>query len=74
LCSGAWLYLGAYARCAKVVLSWASRHSGIPAVLLAAVSLVLLFRIAKQSARFFAQVSVVLVLLMVLVRLGWLRF
>jgi hypothetical protein len=55
-------------------LVWASRHSGIPAIVICAIALVVVWRIARRSARFVAHVSVVLFVLLVLARLGILRF
>jgi hypothetical protein len=55
-------------------LAWASRHSGVPAILICAVAIVVGWRLAKESARFVAQVSVVLLVLAVLAKLGILRF
>jgi hypothetical protein len=67
--TGAWAWVWA-----KRCLEWASAHTGVPAIVVAAVLLVVLYRLAKRSLRFVAEVSLVLAVLLVLARLGFLRF
>ena len=55
-------------------LRWLSGHTGVPAILVAAVLVVVSYRIAKGSLRFVAQVGLVLTVLAVLTKLGFLRF
>ncbi|MBL8612291.1 MAG: hypothetical protein JNL38_33425 [Myxococcales bacterium] len=62
---------GAWARFA---LGWLEHHSGVPAIVLAAVLLVVGWRLAKKVARFVVEVVVVLVVLVALTQLGVLRF
>jgi hypothetical protein len=58
----------------KHFLVWASRHTGIPAVVLAAVAVVLGWRLWRRSARFAVEVSVVALVLLVLTKIGLLKF
>jgi hypothetical protein len=67
-------WTGVYWGWGRAGLAWASRHSGIPAIVICAVAIVVGWRLAKKSARFVAQVSVVLLVLAVLAKLGILRF
>jgi hypothetical protein len=62
---GAWVRQG---------LSWLSRHTGIPAIVIAAILVVVAYRVAKRSLKFVLQVSVVLIALATLAHLGLLRF
>lgn len=66
---GAWL--GAAARAA---LRHLSQHSGVPALLLAAVLLVVGFRLLKKSVRFAFEVAVVTAALVAATELGWIRW
>jgi hypothetical protein len=47
-----------------------AEHTGIPVVVVAAVAAVLAFRAARRSGRFFVEVAVVLMVLVVATRLG----
>lgn len=67
--SGTWAWLWA-----KRGLEWASAHTGVPAIVVAAILVVVLYRLAKRSLRFVAEVSLVLAVLLVLARMGFLRF
>ncbi len=55
-------------------LAWGSKHTGLPVVVVAAVVLVVSFRVARHLARFAFQVAVVAALLVVATRLGWVRW
>ena len=59
---------------ARQALQWVSAHTGVPAIIVTAILVVVLYRIAKKSLRFVAQVSVVLALLALLAHYGLLRF
>jgi hypothetical protein len=52
-------------------LVWGSRHTGLPVVVVAAILLVVTFRMAQQVARLAFQVFVVAVLLTLATRMGW---
>jgi hypothetical protein len=75
----AWLQAAVHAVIArwllvKHLLVWVSRHTGIPAVVLAAVAIVLGWRLWRRSARFAVEVGVVLVVLLALTKVGLLKF
>jgi hypothetical protein len=52
-------------------LRWASHHSGLPLILVAAIALVLSWRLFKRTVRFTVEVALALALLVVATRLGW---
>ncbi len=72
----AWLFRFAELQAGWIrqALLWASHHTGIPAIVVAAVVIVVLYRIAKRSVRFALEVSIVLAALALLTKLGVLRF
>ncbi len=55
-------------------LAWGSKHTGLPVVVVAAIVLVVTFRMAQQAARLAFQVAVVAVLLALATRMGWVRW
>lgn len=59
---------------AEVAIGWLSSNSGIPALVIAAILLVLGYRILRRSARFFVQVAVVAAVLAAATHAGWLRW
>ncbi len=59
---------------ARQALQWVAAHTGVPVTLVAAVLVLILYRVAKRSLRFVAQVSVVLAVLALLAHFGLLRF
>jgi hypothetical protein len=63
--------LGGHARDA---LYWASSHTGLPVVLVAAIALVLSWRMFKRSLRFAVEVALVSAVLLVATELGLLRW
>ena len=56
------------------LLRWASHHTGLPVMLVAAVTLVASVHIAKRTLRFGIEVAVALGLLLAATRLGWIRW
>jgi MFS superfamily sulfate permease-like transporter len=56
------------------MLEWVSAHSGIPAIVLAAVLIVLTWRLVKWSAKLALEVALVAAILLVMTKLGWIRF
>ena len=58
----------------KSSLRHVSEHTGIPIVVVAAVALVMSFRIAKRSIRFIVEVGLALVLVVAATELGWIRW
>jgi hypothetical protein len=59
---------------ARHALHWMGRHTGVPVFLLAAVALVVSWRVLKKTARLAVEVAIVAVLLFVATALGWIRF
>jgi hypothetical protein len=59
---------------AKHALRFLSQHTGLPALVVAAVLVVVGFRLLKKSARFAAEVAVVAILLVALTELGWIQW
>jgi hypothetical protein len=55
-------------------LRWAAHHSGLPVILIAAIVLVLSWRVFRRAARFAVEVTVVLVLLACATRIGWITW
>ena len=64
---------GALAGC-KAAIRWLSLHSGVPALLVAAVVIAVGYRLLKRSARFFVEVAAVTLALALASHLGWLRW
>ena len=58
----------------KLLVRFLSQHSGLPALLVAAVLLVVGWRLLKKSARFFAELAVVSFALFAATQLGWIRW
>lgn len=58
----------------RAALHWLSVHTGVPALLVAAVLVVVGYRILKRSARFVVEVAVVAALLVAATELGWIRW
>jgi hypothetical protein len=52
----------------------AARHSGIPAVLVAALALVLAFRLARRALHLVVEVGLALALVLAATKAGWIRF
>ena len=59
---------------ARTLLHFAEKHSGVPALVLVAIALVVGYRILKRSARFVAQVCFAAVVVFILTELGVIRF
>jgi len=55
-------------------LHWASHHTGLPVVVVAAVAVVLSWRAFRRMARFTVEVTLVLVLLLTATHLGWITW
>jgi activator of HSP90 ATPase len=56
------------------MLEWLSAHSGIPAILVASLLIVLTWKLVKWSAKLAIEVAVVAAILLVMTKLGWIRF
>jgi hypothetical protein len=55
-------------------LRWAAQHTGLPVLLVAAIALVVSFRLVKKSVRLLVEVAVATALLVAAMRLGWVRW
>jgi hypothetical protein len=58
----------------RTVVRWAAHHTGLPVVLVAAILLVLSWRVLRRTLRLALEVLVALALLAVATRLGWLTW
>jgi len=56
------------------VVHYGAQHTGVPAVLVAAVALVFSWRIFKRTMHFAVQVGIALAIVLVATQFGWLRF
>ncbi|HSO38096.1 MAG TPA: hypothetical protein VLT33_36460 [Labilithrix sp.] len=59
---------------ARFAVRWLSSHTGVPALLVAALLVVVGYRILKKSARFALEVALVAALLVAATHAGWLRW
>ena len=55
-------------------LRWGAEHSGLPVVVVAALAIVVSFRVAKRAARLAVEVTVATVLLVMASRMGWISW
>jgi hypothetical protein len=55
-------------------LVWVSRHTGVPTVLVLAIAIVAAWRLGRRAGRFAFEVGVVVVVLLVLTKIGVLKF
>lgn len=62
------------ARHAGHALAWAETHTGVPAIVLAAVAVVGGYKVLKRTARFALEVVLVVGLLGLASALGWVHF
>ncbi len=58
----------------RVGIRWCSAHTGLPAVLVAAVGLVVGVRLARRWAHFALEVAVAVGVLFFAARLGWVKW
>jgi hypothetical protein len=56
------------------VVNLLARHTGIPAVLVAAISLVVAFRLARRAIHLVVEVTLALALVLAATKAGWIRF
>jgi hypothetical protein len=59
---------------ARAVVRWSAHHSGLPVILVAALALVLSWRVIRRTFRLAFEVVIALALLVVATRLGWLTW
>jgi hypothetical protein len=58
----------------RTVVRWGAHHSGLPVILVGALTLVLSWRVIRRSFRLALEVVIALALLVVATRLGWLTW
>jgi hypothetical protein len=58
----------------RSVLRWAAAHSGLPVVVVAALSLVLAVRVARRTWHIALELAFALGILLLATRLGWIRW
>lgn len=63
-----------FTKTAKHLFAYAEAHTGLPAIVVAAIVLVVGFRLFKKSLRFAVEVAVVVGLLGAASFFGWVRF
>lgn len=66
--------LSAVSTSVRAGLHWVSSHTGIPVVVVAAVAIVVSWRLFKKSLRLVIEVAVALALLLVGTKLGWISW
>lgn len=66
--------LSSLAPVAKAALRYASIHTGLPALVVAAIAIVVGYKILKRTARFAAEVTVITLALAAATEAGWLRW
>ncbi|MBX3221016.1 MAG: hypothetical protein KF795_10900 [Labilithrix sp.] len=69
----AWSWPGALAA-GEAGVRWLAAHTGVPALLVAAVLLCVGYRVLKRSARFAVEVAAVAVALAAASEMGWIRW
>ncbi len=55
-------------------LRWGSQHTGLPVILVAAIALVVSWRVFRRSLRFVVEVTIAVALLLVATRIGWIHW
>jgi hypothetical protein len=58
----------------RMALRWGAHHTGLPVILVAAIALVMSWRILRRSLRLTVEVVLALALLVAMTRLGWLTW
>ena len=59
---------------ARHAVGWIAHHTGLPALLVAAILIVLSWRVFKRSVRLVVEVAVALALLLIATRCGWISW
>ncbi len=65
---------GAVAGGLQLALRWGAHHTGLPVIVVAAIALVLSWRLLRRTLRLSVEVVVAVALLVVATRLGWLTW
>lgn len=58
----------------REALRWGAHHSGLPVVVVAALALVISFRVARRAARLAVEVVIATTVLLVATHLGWISW
>jgi hypothetical protein len=58
----------------RFAIRWLSHHTGVPALVVAAVLVVVGYKILKKSARFAVEVALVAALLLMATSAGWIHW
>jgi hypothetical protein len=58
----------------RLAVRWLSLHTGVPALVVGALLVVVGYRILKKSARFMLEVALVAAMLVAATHAGWLRW
>ena len=64
----------AIAAAARQAVRWGSSHTGLPALLVAALLVVVGYRLLKRTMRFAMEVAVVAAVLVAATELGWIQW
>jgi hypothetical protein len=59
---------------ARSSIRYLAQHTGLPVLVVAAVLLVIGYRLLRRSVRFFLEVAAIAVLLLAATELGWIRW
>lgn len=58
----------------KTAVAYASRHTGVPAVVVAAGALVVSYRIFRRAVRLAVELAIALTVVLVATKMGWIHF
>jgi hypothetical protein len=58
----------------RAALRWGSMHTGLPVIVVAAIAIVVSWRVFRRTLRFAVQVLLTVAVLLVATRLGWIRW
>jgi phosphate/sulfate permease len=58
----------------RMGVRYSAEHTGVPAVVVASVALVVSWRVFKRTVRFAVELAIALTVVITLTELGWLRF
>jgi hypothetical protein len=66
--------LGAVLSSTRLLVRWLSLHTGVPALIVAAILICVGCRLLKRTVRLLVEIAILTVLLTIAVELGWLRW
>lgn len=58
----------------RIAVRYSAEHTGVPAVVVAAVALVVSWRVFKRTLRFAVELAIAMTIVITATELGWLRF